>query len=530
MVTIEAVSADLATLTANFNEHLQTLQGGVGHADFDARLQRLEAGVMTSVPRTEVDQNMGLVRQAIDKLEADVRAFRTGSGKTSTPLSMTSRRAFGLLTRYAGRADQFDDWRFAVTNFLEEEPAFHGFLRELEQRKGVKIQGDHLDYWQSTRSAGEELPNAAWLDQQLYQVLVQNCVGEALAIVRTYADEEARRANAWRAVLGEAIGFTGNRFQCVVARVFSPKRVQKYGDAIQTLSNWETLFKEFEAGSGVTPNSTPSALKVHAVMQLVPAELEKHMRLMGYQLRPYAEAKDYIIQQVEARKEAHFEKPNAGAAPMEIDAMIAQLQAQKDQMEGSVDETGQQWQQDYGEREDGSDEQLMAFRKGGGKGKGQKGNCYNCGQPGHIAVNCPQKGGKSWQKGGGKAQSQFPYNCHHCGEKGHMQRDCPKGAKGYNKGTKGQTKGGYQGGYGGYGKGGYGVHWLDSSSDTTLSNVVPGEGDAHGGAYYSLMASVAKPTGPSMWSGEQSLAPPDDASVGETTGFVDQGTQAVAAA
>ncbi len=69
------------------------------------------------------------------------------------------------------------------------------------------------------------------------------------------------------------------------------------------------------------------------------------------------------------------------------------------------------------------------FGGGGGGGGGGDRSCYNCGEGGHIARDCPNEStANARQSSGGGGGGGGARNCYNCGESGHLARDCTPAA------------------------------------------------------------------------------------------------------
>ena len=75
---------------------------------------------------------------------------------------MTTKRAFTMLPKYSGTAEEYENWRFQMVQFLSQEPFFVEILE-----------------WIANECCSEE-----------QQVLVPNCNGEALAMIKALAAGE----------------------------------------------------------------------------------------------------------------------------------------------------------------------------------------------------------------------------------------------------------------------------------------------------------------------------------------------------
>ncbi len=92
------------------------------------------------------------------------------------------------------------------------------------------------------------------------------------------------------------------------------------------------------------------------------------------------------------------------AAPKDYQSLLTSIVIAKEanlELVHLEDAMNKLWRSDMQENseEDATEVALGAFDRGGGKGRGFSGTCYNCNKAGHMAMHCPEKGaGQETQK------------------------------------------------------------------------------------------------------------------------------------
>ena len=406
-----------------------------------------------------VNEKMDKIEKDMEKMDEDVKQMNEKMKGVETKEEykekggrhgLTTKRSFSNLPSYDGRHELYDDWKFKMKTFLNEEKDMKELMvvleavREIPTKEDVEGIFDKVD--DELVKNCEAKINRNWANQQMYQILCMNLQGKALSSIKNLNEEKLKDVNGiigWCKLAQECTAMTAQRLQGLAGKVYSPRRCKKFNEVMGAIEDWELQVKLFET---TEKRELSEQTKIYSVRQLVPEELERDITRASTSMTDYATVRAYITEQVTIRRDVKNE--TKGPVQMDLEQMkktLASLMNEGTEEKGENDEVTEECQE-CDESAEGLLNQLFSFVKGGKGGKGF--------------------GGKGKKGGGGK----FEGNCHHCGKPGHMIRDCwqkdeemaakgkggGKGTKGF--GGKGEGGGTYgKGGYGkGYGKGGYG--------------------------------------------------------------------------
>ena len=75
---------------------------------------------------------MAAVTQMVTVHQRGLATVTETRSKPKDKDSLTTKRAFSLLPSYTGKAEEYDTWRFQLTQFLAEDSYFAAFLDWIE--------------------------------------------------------------------------------------------------------------------------------------------------------------------------------------------------------------------------------------------------------------------------------------------------------------------------------------------------------------------------------------------------------------
>lgn len=279
--------------------------------------------------------------------------------------------------------ENFTDWKFKLrlnASALLNDKFVIALDEFAAHNKEIKY-NDFKDY------SGADWESAS---RHLFSVLADKLKGEPLTLIKGISDMNGYEA--WRKLNNRYDSKTIGKRVGLIRRLVGPPKIKHLKDVTKSIEIWEETARVLKRDY---KEELSDGLLMGILLEMIPAQVAESLmpRLPDPNLADtaYIDTKELILQLVEHKTD--FMKP----VPMDCST----FQDVSDKVEPGAAGEGE--------------EDIFNFnQKGGGKGKGKgggRGPCWNCGELGHRAVECPQKsewkypqtrypdGGKGWQKG-----------------------------------------------------------------------------------------------------------------------------------
>ena len=256
------------------------------------------------------------------------------------------------------------------------------------------------------------------LTKDVYKILIDKADGEAYDKIKMVPSGDGMRA--YGVLYRWFTDVSGLGLVEQSRRLMHPEPVKREEELSEAVEAWMDKLRRLEAHGD--KYKLPAVYKLTALKAMLTGKALEYAELWEADLDKVDEEKAYDELLNKVREYGRKKKLDSSARTA--------VQQGSDPMDvGQVrgDEQGQSW--DYSNELVTWETAIAALSKGKGKGKGFRGSCFNCGETGHPARECPKpraEKGDGKGKGTGKG---FQGLCFNCGEFGHPARECPKSGR-----------------------------------------------------------------------------------------------------